>query len=818
VKKIVFLVFLLFSFRLSAAIDSSRVAQVIQNGCKEFCHILDINDEAISSHKPEEMQFVIDVPVNYVHTQLEGHDTVSIFSDNTVKDSLNARIRRIYIEDNIELYIVVINSLDVIVHADFPANPTTNDLFVKKLYDDKSNLAAIRATHDQITQDIVSQSLAGHNRDCIVYSDAQYRGCFFANGKKGCWEYSVVSDHQGNYGYPKLSELQYLFAARLEINHSARSGGLMYMLPVVVDEFSEAAKYFQLEAKIQQAWTPHELDSIFREFKTTLDYEHLTLNDRKHAISVYTGYAMSEGWFGYANQEGHVINILKYTPAKDVHELLYLLSQSNELKNNPNYHGDTSDDALIKKLIDKTDDVGIPWFSTDNYTALIQTITQLELSSEQTCEENLPEDDAGWQNRNIEWKTPAVLAPIGTLDYEAAQENNGTITVTRKIVSSWNKTGYNPQSGEYTYQPVWSTDVSFNLKPFDLIYFTNRSSMGMLEAVGAHQGQICVAPAIILKYASDKSFNQALLSGVATTLDALTLVTGPGLIIKAAEAGDMALAAFEALQFIGASGNVAANTISDPELQSLVDKYNMIVGIWGLSKIITSGVHLTVSYFSEAAAGELKAIPVSTAQEYENAFQSAGTKVDQLPENVKTQVQKMEEYLEGKSGVVNSVLAANAVSFEEFANTVAEFQNGANASLAQQSYNLWKEQKWGELEQLFTSHNFNGGYPPFYGAIYTQNKTLAVGKEFDRYGGWVDNSGFHDNGVFASPTEVPFEQRALPQSSLSKPFKKYRVLISFEVEEGQVIPWFNEPGMGIQYKFSETIDKLKQNGFIEEIQ
>jgi hypothetical protein len=667
VKKIFFLVFFLFTFRLSAAIDSSRVAQIIQNGCKEFCHILDINDEAISSHKPEEMQFVIDVPVNYVHTQLEGHDTVSIFSENTVKDSLNARIRRIYIEYNIELYIVVINSLDVIVHADFPANPTTNDLFVKKLYDDKSNLAAIRATHDQVTQSIISQSLAGHNRDCIVYSDAQYRGCFFANGKKGCWEYSVVSDHHGtNTTYEKLSELQYLFAARLEINHSARSGGLMYMLPVVVDEFSEAANYFQLEAKIQQTWTPHDLDSIFREFKTTLDYEHLTLNDRKHAISVYTGYAMSEGWFGYANQEGHVINILKYTPAKDVHELLYILSQSNELKNNPNYHGDTSDDALIKKLIDKTDDVGIPWFSTDNYTALTQTITQLELSSEQTCEENLPEDDDGRLNMNVFWDDTYLYdcPPVGTTNYDVTLNSNGTITMHKQVVDHW-ETDYANAAATAHHTPHWDNTYSpYTYQPFDLIAFTNRSNVGMLQAAGAQKNSVFVAPAIFLKYADDKNFNATTIRAVAIAADAIAIATGTASVMAAIDAMNLARAAFEAFQCLGAAGNLYAQGITDPQLQGLIEKYNLIMGVWGLASVVNSGAQLTAIYFEKAAAGELKAIPVSTAQEYENAFQSAGTKVDQLPENVKTQVQKMEEYLEGKSGVVGSVANEYATAID----------------------------------------------------------------------------------------------------------------------------------------------------------
>lgn len=602
------------------------------------------------------MQFIIDVPVNYVHTELRGNDTASIFSSQSVKDSLNARIRRIYSEYGIELYIVVINSLDVIVNTSLPANATTKDFFIRKLYDEQTNIASVKALHDQITQSIISQSLSGHNRDCIIYSDAQYRGCFFADGKKGCWEYSVVSDHNGTERtYPKLGELQYLFSARLLNNFSAHSGGLSYMLPVVVDEFDEAAKYMQLKGLIQQSFTPQQLDAIFSGFDETTDYENLSESERIHALSVYTGYPMLGDWYIGTSQETNAIRIIEYTPADDVHELLYDLSQPNPLKNNPYYDGDKTDDALITKLIHHTDD-GMMGLGDDNYAKLISVLVKLETSCKEEIDFRTPQDDAAWQNRNIEWKDGQVMAPIGALDYDITQEDNGTVTVTRKIVSEWHKTGYNATSGEYTYDPVWSTDATFNLNPFDLVFFTNHSSVGMLEAAGAQHGQVFVAPAIMLKYAADKTFNQSSLETVALAFDALTLMTGPGAIFKALESGRMALAAFEATQFLGSTGNLVANTVADPDLQSLVDKYNMIVGVWGLSKIATNGVQFTVSYFSEAATGELHAIPASTAQDFENTFHQAGTKVDDLPAEMKERVTKMEEYLEEKVGVGNQTL------------------------------------------------------------------------------------------------------------------------------------------------------------------
>lgn len=86
-------------------------------------------------------------------------------------------------------------------------------------------------------------------------------------------------------------------------------------------------------------------------------------------------------------------------------------------------------------------------------------------------------------------------------------------------------------------------------------------------------------------------------------------------------------------------------------------------------------------------------------------------------------------------------------------------------------------------------------------------------------GGWHDESGnFHDRGAFASPEGIPFEQRALPNESLSKPYKVYEVVKPIEgVKEGEVIPWFNQPGGGVQYELPGKIEDLVEGGYLKPI-
>jgi hypothetical protein len=160
----------------------------------------------------------------------------------------------------------------------------------------------------------------------------------------------------------------------------------------------------------------------------------------------------------------------------------------------------------------------------------------------------------------------------------------------------------------------------------------------------------------------------------------------------------------------------------------------------------------------------------------------------------------------------------------QFFETVAEFKIPSNGLLGDQAWDLWKAKKWGELEDLFKTNNINGKWPPNRGFIEFTTEPLSVGKEIDRYGGYIDPADglFKDNGLFASPKGESFESRALPGEYLTsiplKPYNRYKVIKEIpNVKQGQAAPWFNQPGMGTQYELPLSIDKLLKERFIVKI-
>jgi filamentous hemagglutinin len=52
-----------------------------------------------------------------------------------------------------------------------------------------------------------------------------------------------------------------------------------------------------------------------------------------------------------------------------------------------------------------------------------------------------------------------------------------------------------------------------------------------------------------------------------------------------------------------------------------------------------------------------------------------------------------------------------------------------------------------------------------------------------------------DTGKFVSPEGTPFDQRALPNSTLDKPHTRYEVVKPIpDVDSGKAAPWFDKPG------------------------
>jgi len=102
-------------------------------------------------------------------------------------------------------------------------------------------------------------------------------------------------------------------------------------------------------------------------------------------------------------------------------------------------------------------------------------------------------------------------------------------------------------------------------------------------------------------------------------------------------------------------------------------------------------------------------------------------------------------------------------------------------------------------------------YPPNRGFDGRPVKTtLEPGTIVDRYGG--------TGGSFASPRGTPPWARSLPYGAENRPLNTYEVVKPLEVDAGRAVPWFGQPGGGIQYDFGRSIQELIDSGYLKPLQ
>ena len=84
---------------------------------------------------------------------------------------------------------------------------------------------------------------------------------------------------------------------------------------------------------------------------------------------------------------------------------------------------------------------------------------------------------------------------------------------------------------------------------------------------------------------------------------------------------------------------------------------------------------------------------------------------------------------------------------------------------------------------------------------------IEPGTVLDRYG---DNN----SGRYFSPSGASFGERALPPFMKNKPKTTYIAKKPIPNKKGLIAPWFDEPGMGIQYFTDMEVKYLEDNGYL----
>lgn len=193
---------------------------------------------------------------------------------------------------------------------------------------------------------------------------------------------------------------------------------------------------------------------------------------------------------------------------------------------------------------------------------------------------------------------------------------------------------------------------------------------------------------------------------------------------------------------------------------------------------------------------------------------------DALGKNIDDAVGKVKK----KDDEIAGSIVTRGITKKQFFESVDDFKKPENGIIGDQAWELWKQEKWSDLEDLFKKNNINFdsrrsvNWPPNRGFIDFITEPLSVGKEFDRYGGYFDKGVFKDGGNFVSPNGASFGSRALPAKTLEEPYRKYKVIKEIPgVKKGTSAPWFGQDGMGTQYELPYSIDELLKGEFIIQI-
>ena len=629
-------------------VDTVAMQQLIASGQRALCTAIEHNNTLRKAGATTGYRFFVtpDPPVQTnARVEFVGAQKGSTIPQSVI-DTLNARCARDYVQFGVELFLIHINSLDVIVNGQMPQTVNLRDLLVNGLYDEQSNLDSLRKLHKEISSRIVSGVALSLNRTSLFYIVGDYCGVFTPTGKEGCWRYARVSsfagpgqigDHAGEF--------------RDNLFRRVENIGSMLLpdrLLAVENEFRESMTVYNQRQLITSSFHPNFLNAIFENFDADA-FADLTLEQRLHALHVYSGYPMLSAWFGANSEEHFVLQIIKTAPPDQAKGLLQgMEAPSTAIEGSNAYTGTKNGEALIYKLVDRTDDAIVA--GPNNYQLLMKYVSATCTKSPQAIDYCVAATDVAQFNTVINWKNNDLLAvpPVGHIKYFVDFLSNGKVSYTFQNVLGYGNT---PGPSGPTTTTLWSqSSTPIELSPFSFIILNNTSGLSMIGDVMNGPGAQMV-PAVMLKYCADKQFNDQAITACAVALDIVGVVTGPGLITAALRAGRLAVAAFEAVQLLGAVGNLVANSSASPNLQAVINKYNAIVGIWGLTRIATSGARYTADYFTAAKQNNLATISETAAQEYEVLYNTAKTDIDAAPEAVKGPLDKMKQLMgKGVSG------------------------------------------------------------------------------------------------------------------------------------------------------------------------
>ncbi|AUC76143.1 fibronectin type III domain-containing protein [Olleya sp. Bg11-27] len=310
------------------------------------------------------------------------------------------------------------------------------------------------------------------------------------------------------------------------------------------------------------------------------EIKELSISNKLKAISL-----LINNWTVTEEQENQLIRLIEFTEQPDVDDLLFGLNSVSTVEG--------ADYNLLRRLVYKTDN-DHTYFHEDNFKKLINVLAELTVKKSLNFREeleNLLADEL--IERNIKfyhksfWDT-AMADYIVAWNFLNGEDIFVYNTIVKWKTDSQTNADITVYTDRYAGSDILDTTDPIVLTPYSPIYFTNKSGLSMLSDF--NNDLPVLSPAILALYASEVGYTQVIVDGIQATVDAASLASGFGALIKGPS---IARKTFIIADMIGSGVSITTGVVGYTNLstegKAFVDALNVLT----LTVAITDGLNTT---------------------------------------------------------------------------------------------------------------------------------------------------------------------------------------------------------------------------------
>ncbi len=505
-------------------------------------------------------------------------------NDKVRLDTLNNRLIVINANRTIKTYLLLVNYVELTFKDGVNAADVQNAFYN---IGTKESVSAQLVDSARIKSRAIVEKISGPilNADINFYSPFLFFGLIkysTAVNTKNAYQiitYSPITNSQVQDGYKDILALE----VKKQTWRQGDKGDNQYPF-IAIDAIAGANQGYDditsVLAKIMLQTTTLDMYNLLSPVKTT-SLAMLTLDQRLYALKI-----LSAENFNSSDIGTQINNLLTSTPPSKIDSLLAALLLVNDKAIISTKQGTS---LFYCILVGETDPL---FFGNNAYldftTAICQLVkTKSTYKADEDAFFNLSTSDLS--NRIFLWDksytTHIFTVPSdGTNNYGVEFDKSCNIAVSRQSSLSFTRYAGNTNQPYKDFNWIDMPKIS-GLNPYTLVGFVNRSDLSFLsEAVSnLNKGEtpkITIVPAIFLKYAADKKFND---DAGRTAVIALDVAVSLAPITKVYDLSILAQRAYLALDgfyAVGALSNLA-ELGSNPLFKDVVDGYNNLLFIVG---------------------------------------------------------------------------------------------------------------------------------------------------------------------------------------------------------------------------------------------